>query len=212
MDPINKEEDIMNDKHAALISTLDYILNANVPLVGISVLEVLNSLFTLLIKSTQYHPFNTSTVPNNDLQEETNTIEEKGNNANLIQHALVHSIGGLATQNYYDNQLNDMIGYLTSKLRTNTSLDKVDDLLIHDYRSIVMCCLNSIVQGSKSAISLTSSEAEIRIAGANIPLDAWNPALGLLYDKNSRTRMNFAKCLNDFLQNIPPKVFIDAAE
>jgi hypothetical protein len=212
LDTANKEEDITNDKHAALVSTLDSILNANVPLVGISVLEVLNSLFSLLIKTTQYHPFNMSTVFNNNSQEETNIVEEKSNNVNLIQHELVHSIGGLATQNYYDNQLNDMIGYLTSKLRTSTSLDKVDGMLIHDYRSIVLCCLNSVVQGSQSAISPNSSEAEIRIAGTKIPLDAWNPALGLLYDKNSRTRMNFAKCLNNFLQNIPSKVSIDPTE
>lgn len=202
----------MDDKHTSLISSLDSILNANVPLVGISVLEVLNNLFTLLIKSTQYHAFKVSTVVDSNIQGEIMDAEKTTDHANLIQQGLVHCIGGLATQNYYDNQLNDMIGYLTSKLRTNTSLEQVDGMLIHDYRSIVLCCLDSVVQGSKSAISPNSSEAEIRIAGTKIPLDAWNSALGLLCDKNSKTRMSFAKCLYDFLQNIPPKVSMESTE
>ncbi|EPB87379.1 hypothetical protein HMPREF1544_05805 [Mucor circinelloides 1006PhL] len=212
LNTVNKEEDIMDDKHTSLISSLDSILNANVPLVGISVLEVLNNLFTLLIKSTQYHAFKVSTVVDSNIQGEIMDAEKTTDHANLIQQGLVHCIGGLATQNYYDNQLNDMIGYLTSKLRTNTSLEQVDGMLIHDYRSIVLCCLDSVVQGSKSAISPNSSEAEIRIAGTKIPLDAWNPALGLLCDKNSKTRMSFAKCLYDFLQNIPPKVSMESTD
>ncbi|KAL9544314.1 hypothetical protein MBANPS3_007690 [Mucor bainieri] len=213
LDTVNKEDEIMNNKHASLISSLDSILNANVPLVGISILEVLNSLFTLLIKSTQHHPFNVSAISEIDIQgEPIIDVEKTADHANLIQHGIVHCIGGLATQNYYDNQLNDMIGYLTSKLRTNTSLEQVDGMLIHDYRSIVLCCLNSVVQGSKSAISPNSSEAEIRIAGTKIPLDAWSPALGLLCDKNAKTRMNFAKCLYDFLQIIPPKVSMESTD
>ncbi|CEP09424.1 hypothetical protein [Parasitella parasitica] len=208
----NNEQNIMDDKHAALISSLDSILNANVPLLGISVLEVLNSLFTLLIKTTQYHSFSTSATIFNGSEQEINGIEKKDSHANFIQHGLVHSIGGLATHNYYDNQLNDMIGYLTSKLRTNTSLEQVDGMLIHDYRSIVLCCLDSVVRGSQIAITPDSSEAELRIAGTQIPLAAWNPALGLLYDQNSKTRMTFARCLYDFLQNIPPKVSVESTD
>ncbi|KAI8637358.1 hypothetical protein BD408DRAFT_57900 [Parasitella parasitica] len=208
----NQEQNVMDNKHAALISSLDSILNANVPLVGISVLEVLNALFTLLIKTTQYHSFNASAVVTNGIEQGINDAEKKSSHAHFIQHGLVHSIGGLATQNYYDNQLNDMIGYLTSKLRTSTSLEQVDGMLIHDYRSIVLCCLDSVVQGSQSAITPDSSEAELRIAGTQIPLAAWCPALGLLYEKNSKTRMTFARCLYGFLQNIPSKVSFDSTD
>lgn len=185
---LNKGEDLINDKHAALISILDTILNANTPLVGISVLEVLNSLFTLLIKTTQYQPF----------------LSTEGY-AQVIQRGLVHSIGGLATQTYYENQLNDIIGYLVSKLRPNTSLEHVDGMSIYDYRCIVMCCLDSVALGSKQAALVPNSTIEF-------PLEAMNPALELLVDKNPMTRIAFSKTLYGFLQIISPKVTSESSE
>lgn len=193
---------MINYKNASLVSILDTILNANMPLVGVSVLEVLNSLFTLFMKAMPFHTLNPSTQLISQEQEKTDY-------ATTIQHGLVHCIGGLATQIYYDNQLNDMIGYLISKLRTNTSLEYVDDIPIHDYRAIVLYCVDSVVQGSKQAILPNLSQAEISISGPKIPLEAWNPALGLLYDKNPKTRLAFCKSLYGFLQNLPPKVNVD---
>jgi hypothetical protein len=205
LDLVNKDDSMINDKNAALVSILDTILNANMPLVGVSVLEVLNSLFTLLMKTMSFHTFNPSAqLPANH--------DEKTDYATTIQHGLVHCIGGLATQIYYDNQLNDMIGYLISKLRTSTSLEYVDDILIHDYRVIVLCCVDSVVQGSKHVISPDSSQAEIRISGPKLPMEAWNPALGLLYDKNPKTRLVFTKSLYGFLQNLPPKITVNPAK
>lgn len=197
----------MNDKHAALISILDAILNANIPLVGISVLEVLNSLFTLLIKTTQYYPFLTKPDQEIDINDEKNSKY-----AETIQRGLIHSIGGLASQIYYENQLNDIIGYLVSKLRPNTSLEYVDGMLIHDYRLIVLCCLDSVVLGSKQVLLLNSSEAEIRMMTSQFPLEAWNPALELLHDKNPMTRIAFSKSLYGFLQIITPKVISESSE
>lgn len=203
----SKEGDIVNDKQASLISILDTILNANIPLVGISVLEVLNSLFNHLIKTTQYHPFLSSQSDPIDENDEKSTQY-----ATVIQHGLVKSIGGLASQTYYDNQLSDIIGYLISKLRPNTALEYVDTMSIYDYRIIVLCCLDSIVDGSQKVILQNSSEAELNIAGGQFPLDAWNPALSLLNDKNARTRIAFSKSLYNFLQNMTPKVTSDPTE
>jgi hypothetical protein len=201
----------MNDKCAALISILDTILNANIPLVGISVLEVLNSLFTLLIKTTQYHPFLKQQLE--DEPAVTDKLDEKnGQYADIIQRGLIHSFGGLAAQIYYENQLNDITGYLISKLRPNTSLEYVDGMPIHDYRLIVLYCLDSVVAGSKQAILPNTSEAEIRIVGSIIPFDAWNPALTLLCDKNPNTRIAFSKSLYGFLDNITPKITSETSE
>ncbi|KAI8054905.1 hypothetical protein BDF21DRAFT_403980 [Thamnidium elegans] len=182
---LNKGDDVMNEKYACLISILDAILNANVPLVGISVLEVLNSLFTLLIKTTLHHPF----------------LATRSEYANTIQQGLVNSMGGLASQDYYENQLNDMMGYLVSKLRPNTSLEYVDGMLLHDYRLIVLCCMDSVVLGSKQTNQDTSN--------CKIPLDSWNPALGLLCDKNPMTRIAFNKSLDGFLSSVNSKVKLD---
>jgi hypothetical protein len=161
-----------SDKHVTLMLILESILNAKIPLAGISVLEVLNTLFTFIVKQS----------PNEKIQE-----------------SLLKSIGGLSSQIYYDNQLNDIMGYLVSKLRTNTTLEYVDNKLIHDYRVIAMSCLDSIVEGSSEL--LKSTIAESRIIGSRISLDVWNPALDLLQDKNPETRLAFGKCLYNYLQN-----------
>lgn len=177
----SNDDHLINDKYAALVSILDSILNANTPLVGISVLEVLNSLFTLLIKTTHHHTF----------------LSHDGGEdyGHVIQRGLVHSIGGLATQTYYENQLNDMVGYLVSKTRPNTSLESVDTMSIYDYRLIVLCCLNSVVMGaSKQTLESTDNP---------FPYEALNPALELLHDKNPLTRIAFSKSLYGVLQTVP---------
>ncbi|KAG2214014.1 hypothetical protein INT47_001285 [Mucor saturninus] len=174
---LNDENHLINDKYASLVSILDSILNANTPLVGISVLEVLNSLFSLLIKTTHHHAF----LSNND----------HAGYGHVIQRGLVHSIGGLATQTYYENQLNDMVGYLVSKTRPNTSLETVDNMSIYDYRLIVLCCLDSVVMGSSKTLQQTE-----------FPYEALNPALELLHDKNPLTRIAFSKSLYGVLQTV----------
>jgi hypothetical protein len=177
--------------------------------VGISVLEVLNSLFNHLVKTTQYQPFFAQPSQQQPIDE---SDEKSIQYATVIQHGLVQSIGGLASQTYYDNQLSDMIGYLISKLRPNTALEYVDNMSIYDYRIIVLCCLDSIVNGSKKVMLQNSSEAELNVVGGQFPLDAWNPALGLLNDKNSKTRIAFSKSLYNFLQHMPPKITSDPTE
>lgn len=181
---------LMSDKHATLVSILDTVLTSKTPLSGISILEILNSLFTHLMKTT--HPFITS-VPND---QPTTT---KYN----IQQGLIRSMGGLSTHIYYENQFNDMVGYLVSKLRPNTSLEYVDDMSLYDYRVIILHCLNSIVLEFNKAIPPNSSEAEINYAGRKISLDAWLPALGLLHDTNAKTRIQFSQCLYGFLSTLP---------
>lgn len=207
------EQTMINEKYAALVLILDSILNANIPLVGISVLEVLNSLFNSLVKSTQYHPFPTQLHENDATTAVADPVDEKDEKntqyATTIQSGLVHSIGGLASQTYYENQMRDMVGYLVSKLRPNTALEYVDTMLIHDYRIIALCCLDSIVSGSQNAIAQNSSEAEFNLVVSQFPLDAWIPALALLNDKNSRTRLAFSKTLYTFLLNMIPKVTSD---
>lgn len=170
------------EKHATLISILDTILNADIPLVGISVLEVLNTLFTHLIKSVQDgHAFR-----------ESEPTDLAGKLEYAIQQGLVHSIGGLASQTYYLNQLNDITGYIISKLRVgNNSLETVEGLPINEYRKVVLKCLDLVTVSSSSAASSKDSQKEdsesnnenTPVYSQSVTLDAWVPALGLLTDK-----------------------------
>ncbi|KAI8380718.1 hypothetical protein BD560DRAFT_386912 [Blakeslea trispora] len=196
-------QDDLTEKHAALVCILDTMLNADVSLIGISVLEVQNSLFHLLFRTTPHHPFNPNTT--------------KKDHATIIQHGLVHSMGGLASHVYYDNQLSDMVGYLIPKLKSNTSLEQVEGMSLQEYRTIVLSCLYSVVQGAKknrktadtSTAWAGSSEVEQETEalylpeGIQAPLDVWTPGLSLLHDKDPKTRIQFGRVLYAFLDAIP---------
>ncbi|CEG74206.1 hypothetical protein RMATCC62417_09451 [Rhizopus microsporus] len=154
-------EEIMSDKQTALVCIIDAVLNASTPLLGVSVLEVLNSLFTLLVKAARY------------------SSEEDKQRSTIIQKGLIHSIEGLASHTYYDNQLSDMAGYLVSKLKPHTTLSSVDHLPILEYRHLVLSCLDTI---------------------PSLPLDSFNNGMGLLEDKDPQTRLLFCKSLYQKIQ------------
>ena len=179
MESASKTEKFSVEKHASLVSILDTILNANIPLVGISVLEVLNTLFTHLIKSVQDgHSFS-----------EQEPTDLPGKLEYAIQRGLVHSIGGLASQTYYLNQLNDITGYIISKLRVgNTTLETIEGLPVQEYRRVVLKCLNLVTVSSSTTAQEQNQEPDSNnenapIYGNAVTLDAWVPALGLLLDK-----------------------------
>lgn len=202
MDATTKSNTESKEKHASLVSILDTILNANIPLVGISVLEVLNSLFTHLIKSVQDgHTF-----------KEKEPSDLPGRLEYAIQQGLVHSIGGLASQTYYLNQLNDITGYIISKLRVgNTTLEHVEGLPISEYRKVALKCLDLVTVSSSASAAAASSKDSTKEGteghNENIPvyqnsvtLDAWVPALGLLTDKHPETRVDFAVTLVHYFE------------
>lgn len=148
-------------KHASLVAILETILTTpDMPLPGISVLEVLNAIFTRLIQTLQHGDFSIEKPE----QEEGPPLW-----AYMIHHGLVHSVGGLASQTYYHNQLDDMTGYLVAKLRASTSLSTVDGLPIALYRHATLRCLNKIVD----VLGDTSP---------TIAASCWTGALALLTD------------------------------
>ncbi|KAI9494895.1 hypothetical protein BDB00DRAFT_870889 [Zychaea mexicana] len=196
----------LNSKHASLVSILDTVLNAvNAPLLGVSVLEVLNSLFTLLIKT-----LHVTTVLREALPE-----EERVNQQVLYEYAIhrgiLHSFGGLASQQYYQNQLDDMTGYLIAKLRASTTLETVDGIPISLYRHVVLVCLDNITLAHK-ALTPTSDKSihSGRRPPSEIPLEdrvsagSWTAGVGLLTDKNPETRSDFARSLVQCLETTTP--------
>ncbi|RCH88033.1 plasma membrane localization protein, partial [Rhizopus stolonifer] len=181
-------------KHASLVSILDTILDANIPLVGISVLEVLNSLFIHLVQSVQdFKVF---------LREKPSASEYMLVYA--IQHGLAHSIGGLATQTYYLNQLNDITGYLIAKLKVGNTATSLDGLAMKDYRSVVLECLDLVMTASsvqeKVKEDTESHHESMSAYSSSITLDVWTPALGLLTEKELQTRVEFGALLAHYLQ------------
>ncbi|CDH49207.1 protein efr3 [Lichtheimia corymbifera JMRC:FSU:9682] len=177
----------ITEKRASLISILDTILNASIPLVGISVLEVLNSLFTHLIKSVHGREY---------CDEAPDASDVTATYVYAVHQGLAHSIGGLASQTYYQNQLNDIVGYIIAKLRAGTALERVEDLPIEQYRRVALVCLDLIVSTSKES----AADDEYNNAGNEISLSSWLPAIGLLTDRIPDTRLDFAATLTRYLE------------
>ena len=175
----------MLEKHASLVSILKAVLNADIPLVGISVLEVLNSLFIHLMKSVQ--DFKT-------FQEQQDTM------AYAIQQGLCHSIGGLATQTYYLNQLNDITGYLIAKLKVGNTMATQDSLPMKVYRHVVLRCLDLVVSSCTDEPTENELDHAVTVYSNSVTLDIWTPALGLLTDQASETRVDFASILIHYLE------------
>ncbi|KAF7723476.1 plasma membrane localization protein [Apophysomyces ossiformis] len=182
---------VSNDtKRACLISILDKLLNADAPLLGISILEVLNSLFTILIKTLQGREFQEERPDKEDIQ---------GTCHFFIDQGLIHSIGGLASKTYYQNQLDDVTGYVIAKLRANTTLDEVDGLRLNDYRRVALKCLDSIITANEKWIQQEIKSGQTPSQDSTISLGTWTPALGLLTDK-AEVRIDFARILNQYLK------------
>ncbi|KAI8375761.1 hypothetical protein EDC96DRAFT_551519 [Choanephora cucurbitarum] len=175
----------MLEKHASLVSILKAVLNADIPLVGISVLEVLNSLFIHLMKSVQDFKM---------FQEQQDTM------AYAIQQGLCHSIGGLATQTYYLNQLNDITGYLIAKLKVGNTMATQDGLPMKVYRHVVLRCLDLVVSSCTDEPTENELDHAVTVYSNSVTLDIWTPALGLLTDQASETRVDFASILIHYLE------------
>ncbi|KAI8340545.1 hypothetical protein BC941DRAFT_417525 [Chlamydoabsidia padenii] len=204
----NTKSKEINGKEASLVSILDTVLNSNLPLVGISVLEVLNSLFGYLIKSLQ---------GGREFREQK-PRESEGEQATFeyaIHQGLAHSIAGLTSHTYYQNQLDDITGYILAKLRVGTTLEQVEGLPLVRYRHVALKCLDLIAGADKNSSTddddnddassdsstsnhdsdnLTSSSSD-----ATISVETWVPAFGLLVDPEAKTRVDFAMTLVRYL-------------
>ncbi|KAI8333974.1 hypothetical protein BC941DRAFT_515970 [Chlamydoabsidia padenii] len=179
------------DKQASLISILDTVLNAALPLSGISVLEVLNSLFGHLIKSLEgVHEFRV---------DKPSLFEGKqATLAYTVHYGLAHSIAGLASHTYYQNQLDDITNFMLAKLRVGTTLKQVEGLPLVNYRNVVLKCLDMIV-GDKHSSPSGSDELLSSSSCATISLESWIPAFGLLIDSEPKTRIDFSMTLVRYL-------------
>lgn len=182
--PIVGEDEKANKKQACVVAMLHSTLNADLPLVGISVMEVMNTTFTYLIKVIQNKP---------ECQNVPSKAEEGSNYSYAVYNGLLHSISGLARHIYYSNQVNDIIGYLITKLRPQTTLREVEGMPIARYRQTLLKCLTLVLQKS-------SSKNDDNTTKSQISLDVLVPALALLSDEDEATRIQFSQTLLVFIR------------
>ncbi|OZJ04102.1 hypothetical protein BZG36_02854 [Bifiguratus adelaidae] len=193
-------------KHATLVMMTSQILNSDKSLAGLSVLEVLNALVNDLLRSMEGWPFEGKPQNGNlgngiAVSDEKDHTEQTGNEDVLYQtvhHNLAKSIGGLAFQTYYANQLNDIMAHLIAKLRPGTTLEVVDGLPITNLRIAILKCLKLVINSGKEADEHGGGEVN-----SEISMDAWTPSLSLLTDNDFGTRMAYADVLATFFTAFP---------
>ncbi|KAL1924830.1 uncharacterized protein VTP21DRAFT_4484 [Calcarisporiella thermophila] len=173
----------ITERNASLVSILASMLTSDYNFVGLSVLEVLNSLLHNFIESLKGTKFREEPV------EEKKSLSMEYS----IHQGLVKSIGGLAGQIYYSNQVNDVISHIISKLRANTTLEEVDGVPIGQLRRALLRCLQVIITTNQEALlSSQEDETTFRLPFA---LDIWTPTVSLCTDSDYSTRLIYSETL-----------------
>ncbi|KAG0363588.1 hypothetical protein BC939DRAFT_504928 [Gamsiella multidivaricata] len=175
-------------KRATLISALEAILVSPVSLIGMPVLEVLNSLLVTLTKSLAASASMTKEGESSQLL----SLES------VIQEGLVKSVGGLATHIYYSNQVPHIIshiaGKLSSKLGASPQPSMIEGVPTLEYRAALLKCLLAVIETSKQ-----SGRQQASFHATEISSDLLTSCLGLLLDDRVEIRTAFAKALVTFL-------------
>ncbi|GAB5593003.1 plasma membrane localization protein [Umbelopsis nana] len=182
--PVGTQKENASQKQACIVSMLDATLNADLPLVGISVMEVLNTAFNYLVKSVKSRP---------DSHIMPSKADQEGQYSYAVFTGLIHSISGLAKHIYYANQVNDIIGYIVAKLRPQTSLKEVDGIPIARYRQSLLNCLTLVIEKC-------AKQADQSATKPQVSLEALVPAFGLLSDDDEDTRRQFANAAGVFIK------------
>ncbi|KAG0268663.1 plasma membrane localization protein [Linnemannia exigua] len=175
-------------KKATLVSTLEAILVSPLKLIGMPVLEVLNSLLTGLVKSLS----RSSNLSKEGESSQQLVLET------LIQDGLVRSVGGLASHIYYANQVPHIIAHIVGKLSFKIGAtpqpETIDGVPTVEYRKALLRCLTAVTKTSKE-----HGRREAGFHAIDIPTDVLTPCLGLLLDENVGVRAAFAQSLITFL-------------
>ncbi|KAG0338962.1 plasma membrane localization protein [Podila horticola] len=175
-------------KKATLISALEAILVSPLSLIGMPVLEVLNSLMLALTKSLS----GSSSLSKEGESSQLLVLET------LIQDGLTRSIGGLATHIYYTNQvphiISHIVGKLSFKIGATPQPETIDSVPTVDYRKALLKCLTAVIKTSKE-----NGRQEAGFHSTEISSDLLTPCLGLLLNGNVGVRTTFAQALITFL-------------
>ncbi|KAI9234048.1 MAG: hypothetical protein BYD32DRAFT_424394 [Podila humilis] len=175
-------------KKATLIAALEAILVSPLSLIGMPVLEVLNSLILALTKSLS----GSSSLSKEGESSQLLVLET------LIQDGLIRSIGGLATHIYYTNQvphiISHIVGKLSFKIGATPQPEIIESVPTVDYRKALLKCLTAVIKTSKE-----NGRQEAGFHSTEISSDLLTPCLGLLLDESVGVRTAFAQALITFL-------------
>ncbi|KAI8057602.1 hypothetical protein BDF22DRAFT_739016 [Syncephalis plumigaleata] len=166
-------------KKVTLAKALSSLLNQDRTFVGVSVLELLNSLVHNVIVSLAHQD------PNNP--EDLNCY---------VAQELTRCIGGLSNHSYYASQTSDVMNFLVNKLRigsTETSTDGVNTAMM---RIHLLQIMRNVIDNSRRGER--NGQYAQRIP---IPLEIITPTLILLNDDNSDLRFEYTRFMSSLMDD-----------
>ncbi|ORX84981.1 hypothetical protein K493DRAFT_341855 [Basidiobolus meristosporus CBS 931.73] len=179
------EEIEVDQKKATLMNVIAFCLNHRMAALGLSVLEVVNTLIKHLFKLLQYK----NLTMRNPHSEEFTPLESE------FRKGIVQSIGGLATHLYYSEQINDTLQFLINKLSIGCSEKEVDGVPISAIRRALLKCMRIMVDINAEAVKKS------RYDHSEIPFEMITPTLCLFANEHPSVRKEygffFLSCLDN---------------
>ncbi|KAL1922863.1 uncharacterized protein VTP21DRAFT_9239 [Calcarisporiella thermophila] len=174
----------LTTRQASYVAVLASILHSNCRIHELNILEMLKPLLECLTESLRGR----ASRRNISLVKQQHALE------NNLHQNLVRSIGALAL---HDGNVDQIIGHLLPKLRSNSPLEEVDGVPITEIRRTYLHCLRlAVTTYHKSAVK----QRGFQIPG--IELERWIPTLSLCLEKDFSIRMEYVQTLLTVLESM----------
>ncbi|RKP26331.1 hypothetical protein SYNPS1DRAFT_21888, partial [Syncephalis pseudoplumigaleata] len=166
-------------KKVTLARALSSLLNQDRTFVGVSVLELLNSLIHNVITSLAH-------------QDASNPDDLNS----CIAQELTRCIGGLSNHSYYASQTSDVMNFLVNKLRigsTEASTDGVDTTMM---RTHLLQIMRNVIDNSRRGER--NGQYAQRVP---VPLEIITPTLVLMNDDHPALRLEYARFMSSLMDD-----------
>ncbi|KAJ9057775.1 plasma membrane localization protein [Entomophthora muscae] len=171
-------------KMQCLVTVLEALLNRRQSLVGISVLEILNTLVLQLFS-----------LPG---ERDAKGEEVTSSAASLAaQNRLIQTIGKLGSQVYYSDQIMDVLGYLVNKLRIGSKDSASPLLTVAQSRILVLRAMTRVLVSHHQSIKEKPSGSK-----ATISLNVFTSTLSLLLCNSPMVRLEFFFFLHELIHGL----------
>lgn len=171
-------------KMHCLVTILEAFLNRRQSLVGISVLEILNTLVLQLFALSE----------DKDSKETVNTDNPSSLAA---QNRLIQTIGRLGSQIYYSDQIMDVLGYLVNKLRIGSKNLSEERIPISKSRTLVLQSMTQVLRSHHEQIKKKPNSTK-----ATISLNVFTSTISLLLSTSPDVRLEFFFFLHELINGL----------
>ncbi|CAO3612447.1 unnamed protein product [Cunninghamella blakesleeana] len=200
--PFDKNDQSQIDQFSGLTAILTMILTSKSPLMGISVLELLNALYHLMSRTLIACGKLYDTKPD---QENENEIDND-QKYYYIQHHIFNGAIGFGSQFCYTNQWNDVVDFIISKIHINPIYSNTETT---DHQTLLRLASIRFLDHFQKTIIQENTTLTTPDHDLDFTIEPWMPGLDLLTDLNPDIRIAFADTLIQFLNTSPSQINLE---